>query len=407
MNTETQKLLAQLLLQGKLPQDPQVPEWLSGGPYTMLDPIGSVGVDPDHNGQPRGAYQPSPDLSMYAAADMALGQAPRMTEGRPNLNDPAARRGVPPWQRKLHSLGYHIEDKQDAMGTAMSRAQRPGEGPSQRDTAMSNADAIMDYMREQSLILDRFRPELAQNPAGATYMPAPMAQPSYRPPVDGSVPPLDPDLMYDALRGTYDDASRFDDARAVQTADAGAFSPDRIAEEGPPPSAEQLVDMGRRVGIDPEALRGLDLNATEARSFGYLLRMMEAENTIREVSNSNTFLQRMLELLPGQDLETIFMDPDYRRYIVARENFNEAALRAATGATINQSEMPTQRRNYFPLPHDDDATRELMRRQREALLMSLTAASGPAAAIIPAYGQPVVPRQEVSDEEFLRSLGLE
>lgn len=173
----------------------------------------------------------------------------------------------------------------------------------------------------------------------------------------------------------------------------GDFSDERLAEEGPPPTADEIAAMAESVGIDAETLRGLDLNATESRNFGYLLRMMEAENTIRELSGANTWGNRALEMLPGQAIESFFMDPDYRRLMLARENFNEAALRAATGATINQSEMPTQRQNYFPLPGDDEETQQLLERQRQALMMALMAGSGPAGAVVPNFGQPVVPRQ--------------
>jgi hypothetical protein len=203
----------------------------------------------------------------------------------------------------------------------------------------------------------------------------------------------------------FEKESRFDDARAYQVADASG----NFMLEDSPPSVDQLAQMGQRVGIDPQTLQGLDLNATESRNFGYLLRMMEAENEIRRLQDSNTLGQRMLELLPGQDIEALFMDPEYRRYMLARENFNEAALRAATGATINQQEMPMQRRNYFPLPTDDAETRALLERQRQALMMALTAGSGAAAQVIPNYGEPVVPKAgEISteDQEFLKSLGI-
>jgi len=163
--------------------------------------------------------------------------------------------------------------------------------------------------------------------------------------------------------------------------------------EDPPPTTDELVELGVNVGIESNALRGLDLNATESRNFGYLLRMMDAEATIRDLEGSNTWMQRILEYLPGQDLESVFMDPEYRRYMLARENFNEPALRAATGATINDQEMPRQRQNYFPLPNDDAETRDFLQRQRQALMMALMAASGPGSALVPEFGQPVVPRQ--------------
>lgn len=119
--------------------------------------------------------------------------------------------------------------------------------------------------------------------------------------------------------------------------------------------------------------------------------------------------QRALEWIPGKEIESMLMKPEYRRYTLARENFNEAALRAATGATINRDEMPMQRENYFPLPTDDEETRDLLRRQRQSLMMALTAGSGPAASIIPDYGQPVVPGAnrnlgEMSDDELMKML---
>lgn len=203
--------------------------------------------------------------------------------------------------------------------------------------------------------------------------------------------------------------NRFDGARAVQVADTSGRS--GLPDGEPAPSPQELQEIGQRVGIDPEALQGLELNATEAKNFGYLLRMMEAEKVIRELEGSNTWGQRALELLPGRDLESMFQSPEYRRYLLARENFNEAALRSATGATINQQEMPMQRQNYFPTPSDDEETKELLRRQRQALMMSLTAGSGPAAAVIPEYGQAVVPADqpqrnlgEMSDEELMKML---
>lgn len=233
-------------------------------------------------------------------------------------------------------------------------------------------------------------------------------------PANGFVPPApveDPRGMF------FQEDSFLPPENEVQVADASGgegLTPERLAEEGPPPTIDQLVQMGQAAGIDPEALKGLDLNSTQARNFGYLLRMMEAESTVRGLSESNTMGQKLLEALPGQQIESFFMDPEYRRYRLARENFNEAALRAATGATINQQEMPIQRQNYFPLPTDDEETRAFLQRQRQALMMALAAGSGPGASVIPEFGNPVVRRQtdipnkpdlsKLSDEEIAKAL---
>lgn len=248
-------------------------------------------------------------------------------------------------------------------------------------------------------IVGEYGPEVVKLPKGAKVKP--------------TLHDVGKGIDYDPRGMFFQEDSRFLDDQSYQVADAGmsdaTFPVLPQENDEPAPTATELAQMGERVGIDPNALGVLDLNATQARNLGYLLRMMEAENTIRELGASDTWMQRALELIPGQAIESLFMDPDYRRYLLARENFSEAALREATGATINNAEIPAQRRNYFPLPSDDEETREVLRRQREARMMALMAGIGPAAEVIPPFGDAVVPRtqqnvNELSDDELLRML---
>lgn len=188
MNTETQKLLAQLLLQGKM-----YPETEMRSDYTFPIPLQGGDIDRLQNdGQLEQLLQnvrlaPRADGPNLPQDPMTLGFLPQRqpdgSTGRVGWRDEPVGSPAP--------FPAHREARPSAVGMAPSPGMMP-QGPS----------APLPMMN-----------------------PNPMAQPSYRPPVDGSVPPLDPDLMRDALRGTYDDASRFDDARAVQTADAGGMVP--------------------------------------------------------------------------------------------------------------------------------------------------------------------------------------
>lgn len=199
----------------------------------------------------------------------------------------------------------------------------------------------------------------------------------------------DPPEMVDEMLGAEMEALR-DYQSAPVKEPAPVYKQEQT--EDPPPSMDALAAQAETVGIDPEALRGLDLNATEARNFGYLLRMMEAENIMRELRSSDSIGNRMLQWLPGEDIERLFLDPDFIRYMNAQNSFAETALRSATGATINESEIPTTQRIYFPRPGDDDEVVADLQRQREALMMSLLAGSGPAGQFVPPFGEPVVPR---------------
>lgn len=174
------------------------------------------------------------------------------------------------------------------------------------------------------------------------------------------------------------------------------------------PSPEELAKLAEGAGFDPNSLVGLDLNATEAKNLGLALRMMQAESTMRPLEHLGTkFKERALEWLPGEVLENkiygsgaLGTDPRYQQYRNARDSFANAALRADTGATINESELPEIIRESMPLPGDTDETVALKQRTREARIRALIAGTGPAAELLPQPGQPIISPNQMSDDEF-------
>lgn len=223
----------------------------------------------------------------------------------------------------------------------------------------------------------------------------PLPQDPVTPQLNGpGVPePLDP-MLEEHPGGMFYDIegrNRFDDANAYQVAQA---------------------DTGTRTDAtfaDKARELGLDLNVTQAQRTGQALRLLQAESVLRDLEGQGTRTgQRMLEWLPGNS-ENLVMDDDYARFVQARDMFAEAAMRADTGATINESEWPRILRNLMPQPGDSPERLAQRRAAREVFIQSLAASAGEAQGIMPEIGQPVVPIQntnpsEMSDEDLLRAL---
>jgi hypothetical protein len=191
------------------------------------------------------------------------------------------------------------------------------------------------------------------------------------------------------------DGSSFNDAAAydVAQADTGTMT------DAPPQS---YADKVREAG--------LDLNVTEAQRSGQALRLLQAEAILRQLEEKQGIRtgQRALEYLPDF-IENLVIDDDYGRYIQARDAFAEAAMRADTGATINESEWPRVQKSLFVRPGDDADRIAQRRAMRETYIQGLVGSSGEAGALMPEVGQPVVPvpnlnPQELSDEDLLRML---
>lgn len=184
--------------------------------------------------------------------------------------------------------------------------------------------------------------------------------------------------------------SRMMDAQAVQVADAS----------GQPTFAERANEAN------------LDLNVTQAQRMGQALRLLQAEADLRKLEETQGIRkgQRLLEILPD-GIENLLIDDEYGQFKTARDAFAEAAMRADTGATINESEWPRILNTLMVKPGDSPERIAQRRAMRETIIQGLMAASGAdAAKIMPQIGEPVVPAPdlnpaELSDEELLKMLG--
>lgn len=202
----------------------------------------------------------------------------------------------------------------------------------------------------------------------------------------GTMPP-----QYPWREGKLDNSS-FDDAAAYQVAQADTGT------------------MTDTAPFDGRALAsGLDLNVAQAQRSGQALRLLQSESILRELEQQGGRVgQGMLEWLPD-GLENMLVDEDYGKFQQARDAFAEAAMRADTGATINESEWPRILKNLMPRPGDGPERIAQRRAAREVFIQSLLMSSGEAAGAMPDIGQPVVPIQnanptELSDEDLLRML---
>lgn len=204
------------------------------------------------------------------------------------------------------------------------------------------------------------------------------------------------------------------DPAGFQSYQEGSLGADRTFAPGPgtrvaqagggAPTPEEM----EAAGFDPNSLIGLDLNTTEARNLGLAIRMMQAESQLRPREHLGTkFKERALEWLPGEVLENkiygsgmLGTDPEYQQYRNARDSFANASLRADTGATINESELPEIIRESMPLPGDTPETIEQKRLIREGRIRAMIAGTGEASGLLPQPGQPIISPEQMSDDEF-------
>jgi hypothetical protein len=206
------------------------------------------------------------------------------------------------------------------------------------------------------------------------------------------------DMFNPSQRENMDDRggmNRFNDAAAYQVAQADTGT---------------MTDAAPQSYADRAAAANLDLNVTQAQRSGQALRLLQAEAVLRQLEETQGVRagQRALEYLPNF-VENMVIDDDYGRFTQARDAFAEAAMRADTGATINESEWPRILRNLMVQPGDSPERIAQRRAQRETIIQGLIGSSGEAAALMPEIGQPVVPvpnlnPQELSDEDLLRML---
>jgi hypothetical protein len=143
---------------------------------------------------------------------------------------------------------------------------------------------------------------------------------------------------------------------------------------------------------DRDTVAALGLNSGETRATGWAARMLQAESVLAQLEGQGTRRgQHMLSWLPGEMIENSLYDDEYRQYRQAAEAFINSALRADTGAQINNDEADRMMRELLPAPGDDDQTVAQKRASRHAFIMSMLTGASDAAPLLPEIGQPVVP----------------
>jgi hypothetical protein len=95
---------------------------------------------------------------------------------------------------------------------------------------------------------------------------------------------------------------------------------------------------------------------------------------------------------PGlkQSWANSYLSPEAKRYFQALQDFSRAKLRKESGAVIGKDEIAGDLATYFPLPGDDDATKQQKQSARNTALQGMISAAGPAwqMAQPPAGGRP-------------------
>lgn len=195
-----------------MPTDPNVPPYIGQNVYAT-EPVGGPNQYPDLI-EYRGSYQPSP--GMMPTDPRTEGMADPMILDR--VERDMARQGD-----FYGTDGYYAQRSANAM-------QEHGPGfydyPSERATRAigsgTDAQPTQDYYNSLTPgMRQQFMDMKVSDPMGQSPSPDQMRErfpPGYE--------PLDRNKMRDALRGNYDDAQRFDDTRAVQTADLAGMSID-------------------------------------------------------------------------------------------------------------------------------------------------------------------------------------
>ncbi len=179
--------------------------------------------------------------------------------------------------------------------------------------------------------------------------------------------------------------------------------PEHIGPQGDLSGMVQTAEAKGETATD--AMPKLDLNVTEAQRTGQALRLLQAESTLRKLEESQGTRggQKALEWLPDF-AENYAVDEEYGQYQIARDAFVEAAMRADTGATINVEEWPRIMKNITVQPGDGPERIAQRRAMRETILKGLMAASGEGQSLMPEIGKPVVPIQDMSNDDLLRAL---
>jgi hypothetical protein len=161
------------------------------------------------------------------------------------------------------------------------------------------------------------------------------------------------------------------------------------------------VDKDRGIIIDPETgeakpitlnnkpvgAKEKDPNENQSNAALYAGRMKAANNVITELGNDPSVLGASInQSLTGTPLiggalggaSNYFLSPQTKKYLQAQRDFINAVLRRESGAAIGEQEFDNARKQYFPQPGDDEATKQQKADARARAIAGIEVAAGPA-----------------------------
>jgi hypothetical protein len=122
------------------------------------------------------------------------------------------------------------------------------------------------------------------------------------------------------------------------------------------------------------------LTESQGKAAGYLARAVAAADTLNSIPGGSYKPEEVSVALYGLSNTNPLrrnMSPSAQRVLSAQESFVLAILRQDSGAAINQDEIRSAMRTYFPQPGDSPQVQADKRRQREAAIRGLRIAAGP------------------------------
>lgn len=242
-------------------------------------------------------------------------------------------------------------------------------------------------------------PEIAWLPEGAAVMPNPATGLG-----------ADYDRELDAMTPN-------ERAIILRKLNEGAAPADAFAPSGYDPR-EMLMEQGAlgqpyRVAeadtVKSDALPYGDTKLTEAQSkdVGYFTRGIAANTALSDPQMEQSLTQ-LSDSFAGNfgALGRMFQDAEYQKAKRAADEFLAVILRKDTGAAITAEEFRMYAPMYLPLPGDKPEVIEAKRKAREIALTGIEMGLGTAGRLGQIAKEKYGP-QEMSDEEFLKTLGFE
>jgi hypothetical protein len=137
----------------------------------------------------------------------------------------------------------------------------------------------------------------------------------------------------------------------------------------------------------PVGAKEKDPNENQSNAALYAGRMKAANSVITELGNDPSVLGASInQSLTGTPLiggalggaSNYFLSPQTKQYLQAQRDFINAVLRRESGAAIGEQEFDNARKQYFPQPGDDEATKQQKADARARAIAGIEVAAGPA-----------------------------